>query len=162
MKKILYLHGLNSTLHEDRREVLQQYDIEIFAPDCDYERNPNLLQELLNTFTVDVLIGSSAGGLGGYYFSGLKKIPALLFNPALPYRHYMPSIPDLPLRETYLQLVIGARDVDVPANKTFLFLQEEFDARVPLEIHWINQMAHRLPLEIFAQEVAFFFSKIGV
>ena len=72
MKKVLYLHGLNSTLHTDRRQVLKSFDLDIYAPQIDYEGNPNALQELLDTYDVDMVIGSSAGGLGGYYFSGVK------------------------------------------------------------------------------------------
>lgn len=160
MQKVLYLHGLNSQLHSDRREVMQSFDLEIHAPILDYEGNPNVLNELINTYEVDLCIGSSAGGLGAYYFSGIKNIPALLFNPALPFRNYMREIPKLPIREKFLQVVIGARDVDVPAFKTFDFLTREFDQNVPMEIHWFNQMQHRIPIDIFEQEVRFFIHKI--
>ena len=160
MKKILYLHGLNSTLHQDRREVLEKLNVQIFAPQLDYEKNPNVLDELISEFNVEAVIGSSAGGLAAYYFSGLKRIPALLFNPALPFRHYIQQIPDLPSRDKFLQVVLGARDTDVPAHKTFEFLTEEFDKNVPLEIHWINQMEHRLPIYIFENEVNYFWNMI--
>lgn len=160
MKKVLYLHGLNSTLHQDRRNALESFELEIFAPQLDYEGNPNVLDELIETFNVDCVVGSSAGGLGGYYFSGIKNIPALLFNPALPFRNYMRDIPILPPRESFLQVVIGARDIDVPANKTFDFLTQEFDKNVPMEIHWFNHMEHRIPIQIFEQELRFFIHKI--
>ena len=160
MKKVLFLHGLNSQLHLDRREVMEFFDLEIYAPNCDYEGNPNMLQELIDSYEVDLVIGSSAGGLGGYYFSGIKKIPALLFNPALPFRHYMQHIPDLPKRTKFLQIVIGARDIDVPAMKTFDFLRNEFDRDVPLEIHWINQLEHRFPIDVFRKELKYFLDQI--
>lgn len=160
MRKVLYLHGLNSMLHQDRREVLQSFGLEIFAPSCDYERNPHLLNDLIEEFHPDAVIGSSAGGLAGFYFSGLKEIPALLFNPALPFRNYIPQIPELPQRTKFLQIVIGARDTDVPSMHTFDFLRMEFDKTVPMEIHWINNMEHRIPLSIFQKEVAYFLQQI--
>ncbi|MGQ1929283.1 hypothetical protein [Ornithobacterium rhinotracheale] len=42
MKTLLYLHGLNSCLHDDRREALQSYDVEILAPSIDYEGTSDL------------------------------------------------------------------------------------------------------------------------
>ena len=43
--KILYLHGLDSYLQDDRRAVLTPYG-EIFAPTIDYRNAPNLFAEL--------------------------------------------------------------------------------------------------------------------
>lgn len=160
MSKVLYLHGLNSKLHQDRRVVLQKFDLEIFAPQIDYEGNPHALQELLDNYQVDMVIGSSAGGLAGFYFSGVKDLPALLFNPALPFRHYIQQIPDLQKRTTFLQVVIGGRDVDVPAQKTFDYLTQNYDQSVPMQIHWFNQMAHRIPIDVFEQEVKFFIDRL--
>lgn len=160
MKKVLYLPGLNSRLYQDRRDVLQSFDLEVFAPHCDYENNPNLLQELLDGYDVDMVVGSSAGGLGGYYFSGIKGIPALLFNPALPFRHYFNPIPTYPGRHKFLQIVIGAQDTVVPCMESFDFLRNEYDRNVPLEIHWINQMEHQLPIHIFRKELKYFLEQI--
>lgn len=85
MKTLLYLHGLNSCLHDDRREALQSYDVEILAPSIDYEGTPDLLNIFVEKYkSVDLIVGSSAGGLLGYYLSGILQIPAILFNPALP------------------------------------------------------------------------------
>lgn len=159
-KKVLYLHGLNSKLYDDRREVMQKFDLEIFAPQIDYEGNPNALTELLEEYEVDMVIGSSAGGLGGYYFSGLKQIPALLFNPALPFRHYMPNIPQMPPREAFLQVVIGAKDTEVSPTETFNFLTKNESPTTPLEIHWINTLAHRFSIDIFEKELKCFLENV--
>lgn len=157
---VLYLHGLNSTLHDDRREVLEKYDLEIYAPQIDYEGNPKAFQELLDSYNPDIVIGSSAGGLAGFYFSGIKGVPALLFNPALPFRQYMPKIPTMPSREKLLQIVIGARDEDVPPFETFKFLTQEFNEQVPLEIHWRNKLAHRFSIDVFETELGYFLSNL--
>ena len=81
--KILYLHGLDSYLQDDRRAVLTPYG-EIFAPTIDYRNAPNLFAELQKEYAeVDVLIGSSLGGLIVYYLAQKLGKPCLLFNPAL-------------------------------------------------------------------------------
>ena len=67
--KILYLHGLDSFLQEDRREVLLEY-AQIEAPVLDYLNAPNLFQQLINEYKdVNAIIGSSAGGLIAYYLA---------------------------------------------------------------------------------------------
>ena len=55
--KILYLHGLDSFLQDDRRAVLSPYG-EILAPTIDYRNAPNLFTELQTKYaSADVLIG---------------------------------------------------------------------------------------------------------
>ena len=44
--KILYLHGLDSTLQDDRRAVLAPYG-EIVAPVLDYRNTPDLFSTLV-------------------------------------------------------------------------------------------------------------------
>ena len=44
MRKILYLHGLDSYLRADREEVLAPYG-EILAPVFDYKNNPELFPD---------------------------------------------------------------------------------------------------------------------
>ena len=81
--KILYLHGLDSFLQDDRRTVLSPYG-EIFAPTIDYRNAPNLFAELQTKYaSADILIGSSLGGLVVYYLAQKLGKPCLLFNPAL-------------------------------------------------------------------------------
>ena len=83
MRKILYLHGLDSHLHADREEVLARYG-GIFAPVFDYKNNPELFTHLCEEYqSIDVIIGSSAGGLIGYFLAQKLQKPCALFNPAL-------------------------------------------------------------------------------
>ncbi|MGI9526845.1 MAG: YqiA/YcfP family alpha/beta fold hydrolase [Weeksellaceae bacterium] len=160
-KKVLYLHGLNSKLHDDRRLVLNKFNLDIQAPHIDYENEPNRLKELIGSFDADFVIGSSAGGLAGYYISGFVQVPALLFNPALPFRNKMESIPNLPNRNEYLQIVLGGQDKVVPAIQTFEFLNQTLDSHAPLSIHWIHPMEHQIPIKVFENEVGHFLSQIN-
>ncbi len=158
---LLYLHGLNSKLHHDRKEILELYPFKIIAPSIDYENRPNLLPELIDEFKeIDAVIGSSAGGLAGYYFAHLKNIPALLFNPALPFRDKIKGLPPISLQNNFLQVVLGAQDKEVNPTITLDIINKESNQNTPLEIHLIQNMGHPLPIEIFKQEVAFFWNKI--
>src|SRR5690625_3209517 len=64
---ILYLHGLESKLSAEKREILKPYG-NIFAPDLDYHKNPNSIESIIKdheTTPIDVVIGSSMGGFAG-------------------------------------------------------------------------------------------------
>ena len=77
--KILYLHGLDSTLQDDRRAVLAPYG-EIVAPVLDYRNTPDLFSTLVRDYAdVTAIIGSSAGGLVAYYLAQALLKPCLLF-----------------------------------------------------------------------------------
>ena len=145
--KILYLHGLDSYLQDDRRAVLTPYG-EIFAPTIDYRNAPNLFAELQNEYAeVDVLIGSSLGGLIVYYLAQKLGKPCLLFNPALTYRHEVPfnTQPNLNYR-AYMQIVIGLQDDVITPWESLSVLRGDMSPQQNIEIHLFNTMAHTYPI----------------
>ena len=87
MKKILYLHGLESRVGGEKVEYLQhKYGIDnVLAPEMDYKTNPKLFTEtleLVNTFKPDLIIGSSMGGYFAECLATNYPTEVLLFNPA--------------------------------------------------------------------------------
>ncbi|MEO8773713.1 MAG: YqiA/YcfP family alpha/beta fold hydrolase, partial [Gelidibacter sp.] len=95
---ILYIHGLNSSLNEEKRLILERYG-NVNAPTIAYENNPDRIRWLHNRYKdaeINVIIGSSMGGFAGFHLSKLLKVPALLFNPALAERSLFQNIPDTP------------------------------------------------------------------
>lgn len=81
---ILYLHGLDSSLNESKRAVLEDYG-DVFAPDINYREDPNKMQRLIVEFkdlNIEVIIGSSLGGFMGYHLADAFQVPTLVFNPA--------------------------------------------------------------------------------
>lgn len=151
---------MNSKLHDDRRLVLEKNNLEIIAPNLDYENDPNTFRNLIKDFNADFIIGSSAGGLFGYYLSGIKNVPALLFNPAIPFRHRIPTLPELGERKEFLQIVLGANDEIVPAMETFDYLKNNITPTAPVHIHWRNDLAHPIPIDVFESEVDFLLNKL--
>ena len=132
--KILYLHGLDSYLQDDRRTVLSPYG-EIFAPTIDYRNAPNL-------------------------FSELQKLgkPCLLFNPALTHRHELPfNTQPNPNYTAYMQVVIGLQDTVIAPWESLAVLREDMSTLPNVTIHLLNTMEHSYPIEIFENEVKHFF-----
>lgn len=151
-KKILYLHGLDSTLHADRRACLEQYTTEIHAPQIDYRQPKDWLGYILETYPdADFVIGSSAGGLLGYYVGISLQLPTLLFNPALTYRKEIQNLPSLQILKPPMHIVIGAQDTDVIAKDALEELHKDLIIGDPVTIHWQNDLAHRIPIQVFAK-----------
>ncbi|MFK8266684.1 YqiA/YcfP family alpha/beta fold hydrolase [Capnocytophaga cynodegmi] len=159
--KILYLHGLDSFLQDDRRAVLQQYAT-IYAPVLDYKGTPNLFEKLQETYhDVDAIIGSSAGGLVTYYLAQALQKPCLLFNPALTFRSEMPIATRFNRSYTqYMQIVIGLQDEVLPSWQILELLRNDISENQNIEIHLINKMSHSYPIDIFRKETEFFIKMI--
>jgi len=160
-EKILYLHGLDSCLHEDRREVLQKYG-QVIAPVFDYKNEPQLFSQLCNDYKdVMAIIGSSAGGLIGYYLAQKLHKPCALFNPALSFRSQLPFSPfwDKAYKQ-YMLLVIGIQDDVIPYEKSLSIAAEEKTPEQTIDIHLIQNMGHLYPIEFFSRELNFFFHRI--
>lgn len=62
---ILYLHGLESKLSDEKKAILKTYGT-VIAPDLNYNSNPNTIQNLYDEYKnqeINVIIGSSMGGV---------------------------------------------------------------------------------------------------
>jgi len=87
MKRIIYLHGLESQQGGQKVEYLSDKGY-VFAPEMDYKLNPDLFQEILEEIKElgepDLIIGSSMGGYFAYMLaSHFENVEVILFNPAL-------------------------------------------------------------------------------
>lgn len=161
--KILYLHGLESRLSPEKREVLEKYG-EVVAPDVDYHQDPKAIENLLKKYAglnIDAVVGSSMGGFAGYHISNRLDRPALLFNPALKRRSVKQEIPLRISASTKLkQIIIGEKDEVVKPSETLEFISSELDRGSEYYIHLRRDMEHRTPVEIFEEELDSFFAKI--
>lgn len=159
--KILFLHGLDTELTADKRAVLSQFG-EVISPSIDYRANMQVIQSLEKQYSssnIGAVIGSSMGGFAGFYLSLLLDTPCLTFNPALPYRSVKQEVPSISLdRRKYLQVVLGIQDEIIKSKDTMKFLRETLAKDTNARVHIINQLAHRIPLDIFETEVNLFFN----
>lgn len=157
---ILYLHGLESKLSDEKRTVLQQFGT-VIAPDMDYKSNSEVFGYLMKTYkneTIDCIIGSSMGGFMGYHLAMTFGCPALLFNPALAKRSVHQEIPETikPKNHQRFSVVLGGKDQTVKPKKTLKFFSKNFLPKVQLEIKIRPELEHPIPLDVFTEECSAF------
>ena len=160
---ILYLHGLESKLSKKKRQVLEKHG-QVFAPDIHYSIEHIQSQQILQNYSgteFNVIIGSSMGALNAYIISDWIGRPSLLFNP--PLSRYPRNL-ILP-KEKYLktasskQILLGGKDEVVDPRETLVFLKDHLQED-ELEIKIDLFLGHRIPLDLFEEQVSTFFSKI--
>lgn len=160
---ILYLHGLDGSLSDEKRKILSRFG-NVTSPAIDYRNDKYSVSKLVKAYEnkcIDIVIGSSMGGFAGYHVSNALQKPALLFNPALAQRTILQEIVDYTNpNQCFKQIVLGAQDEVVDPAGTFQFLSQTLDTPSDYWIHFRQDLAHRIPVIIFEEEVMRFFSYI--
>jgi uncharacterized protein len=154
MKKVLYLHGLESKQGGPKVDFLAN-EFCVHSPAMDYT-DPYLaikMAHIMENFQPDLIIGSSMGGYVADILAEKYGKPAILFNPALHNRSFDPAIqPLVDGEEADLQekkvVVLGKNDEVIPPYITKIMLENNFNYKVVLE-----EMEHQTPLNIFIDTV---------
>lgn len=159
---ILYLHGLDSSLSLEKRTILEKYGT-VYAPQINYRTKTNNISNLIESYKdkeINSIIGSSMGGFTGYYIADALQRPALLFNPALAYRSVPQEITVIKNIEPNLKhFVLGLNDDVIDPKSTLKFLADSMSLD-DYNIKIRRDLAHRIPEEIFKEEVKAFFKKL--
>ena len=161
MKKVLYLHGLESKQGGPKVEFLAN-EFCVHAPAMDYT-DPYLavkVAHIMENFQPDLIIGSSMGGYVADILAEKSGTPAILFNPALHNRSFEPAISypvygeeaDLQVRKV---VVLCKNDEVIPPYITKLMLENNFNYKIVLE-----EMGHQTPLNIFIDTIVNNINKI--
>ena len=154
MKKVLYLHGLESKQGGPKVDFLTNMFI-THAPAMDY-RDPFIavkLAHIMENFQPDIIIGSSMGGYVADILAEIYGTPAILFNPAIHSRSIEPSIQypiegeQADIQEKKL-VVLGKKDELIDPELTKLMLKNNFNYKIVLE-----EMGHQTPLNIFIDTI---------
>ena len=151
MKKILYLHGLESSNVCDKVDFLKENNV-VLAPSLDYHKL-NVEEELMymvESFQPDLIIGSSMGGFVGLALSNRYNIKCIAFNPAIHSRPIEPNLPSLQhddVRFGFSPVVVLGLEDDVidPAKSEDLLEQMEIEC----EIERVKGLGHRIPFDVF-------------
>ena len=153
---ILYLHGLNGSLSDEKRSVLENY-FSVHAPQIDYQVDniTELASELTSIPKFDAIIGNSMGGFVGYHLARRMALPSLLFNPAIAERSVeLNFIPE----EVYgnhpnpMHIVIGKNDeVISPYSSLEAIMNDDQNDLVMITLH--RNLEHRIDIETFEAEV---------
>jgi predicted esterase YcpF (UPF0227 family) len=151
MKKILYLHGLESSNVGDKVDFLKENSV-VIAPSMDY-LDPSLEEKLfyiVEKFQPDLIIGSSMGGHVGLMLANYYNIDAIVFNPAIHSRPIEPKLERLEAKEPNFNfqpvVVLGLKDDVINPLITKVILD---DALFYYDIEEVEGLGHRIPLDIF-------------
>lgn len=148
MRKILYLHGLESPQGGKKVELLSANNL-VYAPEMDYKNfTYEQFQNLLETVKdFDVVIGSSAGGWLADIIASYTQAKAILFNPAFHSRSF-----ELDKRIVHNEkgidyssiIILGTEDEVINPEETKKLTNPVYDRVVE-----IGGMGHRTPLSVF-------------
>ena len=162
---ILYLHGLESKLNPAKRKVLERFG-KVLAPEIDYGSAYLQPERILNAIPdteINVVMGSSMGALNAYAISDLIGRPALLFNPPLgKYGNPGPApeyIPKYIRTSAFKQLLLGGSDEVVDPAATLAYLGNRLQ-KEELHLSIDPKLGHRIPLQLFEEQVSSFFSRL--
>ncbi|CAN5158547.1 hypothetical protein BH23BAC2_BH23BAC2_23420 [soil metagenome] len=160
--KILYIHGLDSKLSEDKRGILEKFGT-VVTPDIDYYTNPDAIESILSQMegkAIDLVLGSSMGGFAGYYVSTALNLPALLFNPALSRRTVKQNIPPIKIKSPVKKhFLLGALDDVVNPGETLNFIAHNYNNFTNFHLHIMPDLTHNIPEDVFETEVMLFIEK---
>jgi hypothetical protein len=151
MKKILYLHGLESSNVCDKVDFMREH-ADVLAPSIDYSKS-NIEEELMymvESFQPDLIIGSSMGGHVGLMLANYYNIDAIVFNPAIHSRPFDPALEILEAREPNFNfqpvIILGLEDDVINPLITKEILD---DALFYCDIEEIGDLGHRIPFQMF-------------
>ena len=153
MKKVLYLHGLESDQGGPKVDYLAD-NCYVHAPEMDYTHKdifPHLIQ-MVEDFDPDLIIGSSMGGYAAYMLSGFYGTPIIAFNPALHSRKFDPKFPNK-VQTCYpgkAKIILGEEDTVIDPNTTKKMIKDmTLNSPQNIKTEIVEGMGHRIPLDIF-------------
>lgn len=143
MKKIVYLHGLESEPGGTKVSFLATKGM-VYAPEMNYE-SLNLHEFILTLGMPDLIIGSSMGGYVADVIGSRLGVDVLLFNPALHSR-------TIPVNHEYYSntykrtIVLGTEDNVINPKMTKKLVHPSSLYTIFDEV---EGMGHRTPLDVF-------------
>ena len=157
MKKVLYLHGLESGQGGPKVDYLTKKAI-VCAPEMDYTRDDifSFLIKTVESVKPDVIIGSSMGGFTAYMLGALYNIKVIAFNPAFHSRAFNPNYPEFINNQVCrdARVVLGEEDTVIDPKRTVEWLKDHIMMQHPdIKIESIPGMGHRVPLDIFINKI---------
>lgn len=154
---VLYIHGFESSPTPAKTSALADLGCTVIAPQIHYKENRGTyerLKGLIEFFQVDWLIGSSLGGYTAFWLSQEFQIPALLFNPALPFSKIDPGLIPHPQPIHYLKQVIffGLKDTTVDPKTTKRWIQSNILGDGISYIEY-PENGHQISIKVFKEVI---------
>ena len=145
MKKIVYLHGLESEAGGPKVSFLAEKGT-VYAPKIDY-KTLDLKEFILSLGMPDLIIGSSMGGYVADIIGSQLGVDVLLFNPALHSRSIDTNYKVNYGTETYKRtIILGTKDDIINPEETKMLWPVGYNKA---KFEEIEDMGHRTPLDVF-------------
>ena len=153
MKKIAYLHGLDSESNCNKVKWLRSLGCEVLNPAIDYRNDPiDRIITFVESFKPDLVIGSSMGGYLAYIISRRYNIPSMLLNPALHSRAVEVDVGGVGEYKPKMYFVFGDTDTIINPLKTISIITDQnLTPKVYTGSH-----GHRTPVEVLKKAFAEF------
>ncbi len=159
---ILYYHGFGSQLSPQKRLILERFG-DVVAPLIDYQAVgiiDNAIEQYADKLIkdIDLIIGSSMGGLMGYHVAQKYNVPCLIFNPAFCHNSLgwvKDSVTGSDNNRTAMAyIVLGRKDEVILYTPNLNFIETHISE--PKRIITENNMGHQIPLNLFEKHGEFF------
>ena len=153
-RRVMFIHGLESKVPSEKTKWLDK-TFTIMAPQIDY-RKENIFNEVLQMakeYNPALIIGSSMGGYFGYYIAAELNVPAILFNPALPYRtNIKPKVRNFNIHPKSVYFILGKNDNVIKAKDKIDWISEN-KHNIDQVIIRLLDFEHGVPIGIFTKEI---------
>ncbi len=151
--RILYIHGLDSRPNPERISSLEAEGHQVFALHLDYRTQKDSYKQLRTLACereVEFFVGSSLGGLLGFWLAEELGLPCLLFNPAVAYGKELAHIEvantlGCPQR----WVVIGSEDEVVDPEISWQYFADIAEKSISQQVIWWQGLGHQIDLNTF-------------
>ena len=152
MKRIVYLHGLESEQGGPKVDYLLQYH-HVLAPHMDYTDPDCFINTItqIEVFRPHLIIGSSMGGYFAMAISSYVDVPVLLFNPALHSRSVESENVIWGNRVTSGKVILGVDDMVIDPVETIKVIKYS-----KLQYDLVDGLGHSIPYDIFIEKFQHF------
>ncbi len=137
---------------------MQKAGLDVVALHIDYRKENGVYKKLKSTIEkekVEFIVGSSMGGLIGYWLGEDLGLPCLLLNPAMSYLdELMPHLPKINNRQCPARfVVIGAHDASVDPQKNIRFFRNAERTDCHQRVVVCEWLAHQIDFNTFDEMV---------
>ena len=145
MKKIVYLHGLESESGGPKVSFLAEKGM-VYAPNMDYV-TLDLNEFILTLGMPDLIIGSSIGGYVADIIGSQLGVDVLLFNPALHNRTVIKEFNEDYGSQPYKRTIVLGTEDHVINPEITKNIRPKWDNEAIFDE--VEGMGHRTPLDVF-------------
>ncbi|WNJ18848.1 YqiA/YcfP family alpha/beta fold hydrolase [Pontibacter sp. G13] len=156
LERILYIHGLDSSPNPERIQILESMGHSVEALHLDYRNEPNsygILKAFALESEISFLVGSSLGGMIGYWLGRELGMGSVLFNPAIWIPRQQAGIPlEISGHAPNRTVIIGAEDEVVDPQLSWEHFRNDQSAPLQQVVLW-QGLGHQIDVDTFESAV---------